>query len=181
MHSHPALAQDHPAAKPAPDPEPDVLVLSNGDTLHGKFVSEIAGKVTFHSDPLGDVSLGWDKIKELHTGQKFAVLENTANVRSKKAARQIPVGTLEVANGTVTVHADSTAAAAPVPVKNANYIMDTAELDKQVNHEPGFFSGWNGAATRRSNAGDRDAKPVHRVGGRWPGTGCPNRELAQPA
>jgi hypothetical protein len=143
----PARAQDHPAAKPAPDPEPDVLVLSNGDTLHGKLVSEIAGKVTFHSDPLGDVSLGWDKIKELHTSQKFAVLENTANVRSKKAARQIPVGTLEVAKGTVTVHADSTAAAAPVPVKNATYIMDTAELDKQVNHEPGFFSGWNGAAS----------------------------------
>jgi hypothetical protein len=25
--------------------------------------------------------------------------------------------------------------------------MDTAALDKQVNHSPGFFSGWNGAAT----------------------------------
>jgi hypothetical protein len=143
----PVRAQDHPAAKPAPNPEPDVLLLGNGDTLHGKFVSEIAGKVTFHSDPLGDVSLGWDKIKELHTSQKFAVLENTANVRSKKEARQIPVGTLEVAQGMVTVHPDSTAAEAPVPVKNATYIMDAAELDKQVNHEPGFFSGWNGAAT----------------------------------
>jgi len=140
-------AQDHPAAKPAPNPEPDVLVLSNGDTLHGKFVSEIAGKVTFHSDPLGDVSLGWDKVKELHTTKKFAVLENTANVRSKKAARQIPVGTLEVVQGAVTVHPDSATAEAPLPVKNATYIMDAAELDKQVNHEPGFFSGWNGAAT----------------------------------
>ena len=54
-------AQGNPASKPepkpAPKPEPDILVLSNGDTLHGKFVSEIAGKVTFHCDPLGDVSL----------------------------------------------------------------------------------------------------------------------------
>ena len=50
-----------------------MLILSNGDTLHGKFVSSIQGKITFHSDPLGDVSLAWDKVKELHTTEKFAV------------------------------------------------------------------------------------------------------------
>ena len=54
------------AAQAAAAP-PDVLVLVNGDTLHGKFVNAIDGKVTFHSDPLGDVNLEWDKIKELHT------------------------------------------------------------------------------------------------------------------
>src|ERR1017187_6967124 len=81
--------------KPAENPVPDVLVLSNGDTLHGKLVSEVAGKATFHSDPLGDVSLDWDKIKELHTNQKFAVLDDKVKSRSKKAARQIPEGTLD--------------------------------------------------------------------------------------
>jgi hypothetical protein len=133
--------------KPAENPVPDVLVLSNGDTLHGKLVSEVAGKVTFHSDPLGDVSLDWDKIKELHTNQKFAVLDDKVKSRSKKAARQIPEGTLDVADQAVTIHPENAAAAAPIPVKNAPYIMDAAELDKQVNHEPGFFAGWNGAAT----------------------------------
>ena len=58
--------QGRPGQKSAPNPAPDVLVLSNGDTLHGKFVSETAGKVTFHSDPLGDISVSWDKIKEMH-------------------------------------------------------------------------------------------------------------------
>jgi hypothetical protein len=133
--------------KPAANPDSDVLVLSNGDTLHGKFVSEVAGKVTFHSDPLGDVSLGWDKIKELHTNQKFAVLDDKVKSRGKKAARQIPEGTLDVADQAVTVHPENAAAAAPIPVKNAQFIMDAAALDKQLNHEPGFFSGWNGAAT----------------------------------
>src|SRR5271170_8401433 len=61
----------------APNPAPDVLILSNGDTLHGKFVSETGGKVTFHCDPLGDVTLGWDKIKELHVSEKFGVLSQT--------------------------------------------------------------------------------------------------------
>jgi hypothetical protein len=133
--------------KPATNPDSDVLVLSNGDTLHGKFVSEVAGKVTFHSDPLGDVSLGWDKIKELQTNQKFAVLDDKVKSRGRKAARQIPEGTLDVADQAVTVHPENAAAAAPIPVKNAQFIMDAAALEKQLNHEPGFFSGWNGAAT----------------------------------
>jgi hypothetical protein len=124
-----------------------VLVLSNGDTLHGKFVNEIAGKVTFHCDPLGDVSLGWDKIKELHTGQKFAILNDKVKLRGKKQALQIPAGTLEVANQTLTVHPENAEAPPPIPVKDAQFIMDPAALDKQINREPGFFTGWNGAAT----------------------------------
>ncbi len=32
-------------------------------------------------------------------------------------------------------------------MKDAAVIVDAAELDKQLNHEPNFFTGWNGAAT----------------------------------
>lgn len=134
-------------AKPAPNPESDVLVLSNGDTLHGKLVSVIAGKVTFHCDPLGDISLGWDKIKELHSNRNFAVVESSTKLRGIKDTHQIPVGTVEVANQAITVHPENASAQAPVPVKNAQFILDPAALDKQINHQPGFFSGWNGSAT----------------------------------
>jgi Protein of unknown function, DUF481 len=134
-------------SKAAANPEPDVLVLSNGDTLHGKFVNEIAGKVTFHSDALGDVSVGWDKIKELHTSEQFAVLSDQQKVHGRKAVSALPVGTVEVENQAVTVHPENAPAPAPIPVKHAQYIMDEATLDKQVNHEPGLLSGWNGAAT----------------------------------
>ena len=137
----PALAQDKPA------PKPDVLVLSNGDTLHGKFVSEIAGKVTFHSESLGNITLGWNKIKELHTSQKFAVLTSHPTEHTRAAARQFPVGTLNVADQTLTLQPENAPALAAIPVKDTQYIMDAAELDKQVNHQPGFFSAWNGAAT----------------------------------
>src|ERR1035438_9836557 len=75
----------------ASSPAPDVLVLSNGDTLHGKLVSELGGKVTFHSDPLGDISLSWDKIKELHSNQKFAVLDKNVKLRGRKTAGNIPI------------------------------------------------------------------------------------------
>jgi hypothetical protein len=134
------------AKPPAPNPAPDVLVLSNGDTLHGKFVNEVSGKVTFHSDPLGDVSVTWDKIKELHTTQKFAVLASTAKLRGKKGEQQIPVGTIDMTDQAVTVHSEN-AAPPPIPTKNTQYVVDEPTLNKQAFHEPGFFTGWNGAAT----------------------------------
>ncbi len=140
-------AQSQPAAPEPANPAPDVLVLSNGDTLHGKFVSETAGKVTFHSDPLGDISVPWDKIKELHATERFGVLNSTVKARGKQAAGQIPVGTLDVTNQAVTVHPANAAATAPIPVTDAQYIVDEPTLNKQVYHQPGFFSGWNGPAT----------------------------------
>jgi Protein of unknown function, DUF481 len=139
-------AQSKPAA-PAANPAPDVLVLSNGDTLHGKFVSATAGKVTFHCDPLGDISLSWDKIKELHATEQFGVLNQTIALSEKQRHIQLPVGTIDVADQLVTVHPENAPLPAPIPIKNAQYIMDNATLDKQINHEPNFFTGWNGSAT----------------------------------
>lgn len=129
-------------------PEADTLVLSNGDVLHGKLVEEAGGTVTFHSDPLGDVKLTWDKIKELHAGENFAVLNAHTKNRGRKAAEKLPAGSIDVANGAVSVRAtNGQATPAPIPVKDAAVIVESAELDKQLNHEPSFFTGWNGAAT----------------------------------
>jgi hypothetical protein len=127
--------------------DPDVLVLSNGDRLHGKFVKVIDGKVTFHTDAFGDMTLGWDKIKELHTSEKYAILSTQEKAPSKKVARQLPTGTVAVENQAITLQTDNGTSAPPIPVKQAQYIMDAATLDKQINHEPGFLSAWEGAAT----------------------------------
>jgi hypothetical protein len=125
----------------------DVLVLSNGDMLHGKFVNEIDGKVTFHTDALGDLTLGWDKIKELRTSQKFAVLSDQEKPPSKNAARRPPTGSIAVENQAVTVQPEGGPAELPIDVKHARFIMDAESLDKQVNREPGLLSAWAGAAT----------------------------------
>jgi hypothetical protein len=135
------------AAQAKPATTPDVLVLSNGDTLHGAFVSEIAGKVTFHSDVLGDVSLGWDKIKELHSSQKFAVVNDQEKPLGRKAERRMVTGSIDVVDQAVTIRPEGAPAQAAIPVEHAQFIMDAATLDKQLNHEPGFFQAWTGAAT----------------------------------
>src|SRR6478735_2107302 len=137
------LQRTQAQAKPAPDE----LVLSNGDTLHGKLVSSAEGKIVFHSDPLGDVTLGWDKVKELHTNGKFAVLGKNENVLKKSEAAKIPLGTVEMSNQSITVHPANAPAIAPMPVGNAQFIVDEAALDQQLHHRPGFFAGWNGAIT----------------------------------
>jgi hypothetical protein len=134
------------AAQAAAAPQ-DVLVLSNGDTLHGKFVNAIDGKVTFHCDPLGGLTLEWAKIKELHTDGNFAVFDKTVKIHGKRGAAALPTGTLEVANKSLTLHTKDGAAPAPIPVDNAEFIMDKAVLDKELYHHPGVFEGWNGAAT----------------------------------
>jgi Protein of unknown function, DUF481 len=142
-----ALACGAQSKAPAPNTAPDVLVLSNGDTLHGKFVNALGGKVTFHSDPLGNISLPWTSIKELHTTEKFAVLNSTVKQRGRKSIGQVPKGTLDVADQAVTVHSENTAPLAPIPVKDAQFILDEPTFEKNVIHQPGFLSGWNGAAT----------------------------------
>jgi hypothetical protein len=126
---------------------PDALVLSNGDTLHGKLVKEADGKITFHSDALGDISIGWDKIKELHANGNYAVLQNNAKIRTKKSEAQLPAVALEVTNNTFAMHPENAQATTPIPVGNAEYILDKATIDKEINHHPGFATGWNGAAT----------------------------------
>jgi hypothetical protein len=137
-------AKAQPEKKPAAPP--DVLVLSDGDTLHGKFVNEIAGKVTFHTESLGDVTLTWDKIKELHTSERVGVLEqNFGGGKGKQAFAKVPTGTVDVSDGKLTVNSES--APASIPVAKVQFVMDEGVLRKQVLSEPGFFAGWNGAAT----------------------------------
>lgn len=125
---------------------PDVLVLANGDTLHGKLVNSIGGNVTFHSDMVGDLTVGWDKIKELHSSQKFAIIPKGVELQGKKKASQVPVGTVDVADKAVTVTGQN-APSAPIPVGEAAFIVDEPTVDKLLHHEPSFLQGWNGAAT----------------------------------
>jgi hypothetical protein len=137
--------------KPASTPAPDVLVLSNGDTLHGKFVSAINGTVTFHSDPLGDITLTWDKIKELQTGEKVAAIDKSVKLQGRHNAGKIPTGTVALQNKTVTVQPERGPALPPIPEENVPYIVDVTTMNKQINGHPSLLQGWNGSATAGAN------------------------------
>ena len=147
--------QDKPAdkapTKPAANAAPDVLVLADGDTLHGKLVNVVDGTVKFHTADLGDVSVKWSNVKELHTGEVFGVFNKSVRVRGRKDAGRIPLGTIDVENQSVIIRAQHGAAPAStlasIPEANTSYIVDQDTLDKQIYHHPNFLTGWNGAAT----------------------------------
>src|SRR4051812_38141283 len=142
-----AVAMMSTASGIAQSADPDVLVLNNGDTLHGKLVNASDGKISFHSDSLGDLSVSWDKIRELRTAGSYAVFDKAIKIHTKKEAGSIPVGQLEIQNNSIAIRPEKAAAPAPVPVANAQYIMDAGMLEKQLYRQPGLFTGWNGAAT----------------------------------
>ncbi|MGH9589840.1 MAG: DUF481 domain-containing protein [Terracidiphilus sp.] len=126
---------------------PDVLVLNNGDTLHGKLVSAIGGKVTFETEGAGDITLSWSKIKELRTGENFAVLSNNSGLRTRKQQGAIPAGTLVMENQQITVHPSGGSALAPMPVAGAQYVIAANQLEKEATGRPSLLAGWSGAAT----------------------------------
>lgn len=103
--------------------------------------------MNFHNDALGDLSVSWDKVKELHTAEPFAVVDKNVKLHGRKSEGSIPEGTLDVENQNVAVKPASGAAPSPIATKDAVFVIDGATLDKDIHHQPGFLSGWNGAAT----------------------------------
>lgn len=125
---------------------PDVIVFTNGDQLSGKFIRAVAGDVAFHSDIVGDISIGWDKIKELRTAQKVAVLEKGVQLQRHRIPANLPIGTVSVADQQITIQS-ATATIPAIPVKNAQYVVEETTLNKELRGHPGFFQAWQGTAT----------------------------------
>lgn len=142
-----ALPLRRAAAQAKSASAPDLLVLANGDRISGKFVREVGGTVTFHDDILGDISVPWSKIRELHTQTKMAVLTHSIPGHIHQLPANLPQGTLAVQAGMITVQPENNATIAPIPIANAQYIVDEADLQKQLFGHPSFFTGWNGGAT----------------------------------
>jgi hypothetical protein len=130
-----------------PPATPDVLVFANGDQLTGKLVNSAGGKVTFHSDMAGDLTLDWANIKEIRTPQKFAVIEKGVKPSKKTPEGLVPNGTITIADQAVRVHPDSGAVPAPIPVKDIDFLIDQTTFLSKVKTEPGFFYAWHGSAT----------------------------------
>jgi hypothetical protein len=141
----PAHAQS--AADKSATPVPDVIVFANGDQLTGKLLREVGGKVTFHSDIAGDVTVTWDKIKSIHSSQQFAVIQQGQHVNPKTADGNIAQGVVQVQDDQVKVATGTGGATKDIPVKNAEYMIDEATYGKEVHRNPGFLYGWNGSFT----------------------------------
>lgn len=135
-----------PARAQAPAPRPDVLVFANGDQLTGKLTEVINGKVTFHSDMLGDVTVSLDRVKSLRTSQPFAVIRQGQVVTNTTPDAAVPRGPLTIANQQVQVE-EGGGGAANVPEAQVQYVVEQAAYESQMHGRAGVFGGWSGALT----------------------------------
>ena len=130
-----------------PKPEPDTLILTDGEKLIGQFVRSTGSSLTFKSDLAGEVTVDWSKVQELRSANKFAVIEKGVQLHNKEDVGSVPQGNLTVANQQLQVAAQPQASPQSVPLSNAAYVLDEATFRKNLLESPGFFGGWKGALT----------------------------------
>jgi len=139
-----AQAQAHKAEKPADNQ--DTITLSNGDMLTGKVGKVTLGKVSFHDDVLGDLTIPLSKIKIMHTTTAFAAGSTTDRLTKKHVAEQVPVGKVLIENQTLTV-TPAKGSVREFPAKNLSFMLDEAAYQRELHNESDFFYGWYGTAT----------------------------------
>ena len=126
--------------------EPDVLILIDGEKLIGHFEKSIGRSATFKSDLAGEVTVDWNKVKELHTSGKFAVVKKDTKLRWRHQM-DIPQGSISLADQKIQIQAEKQPEAVSVPVGNISEVIDQATFEKAVLQKPGISEGWKGSAT----------------------------------
>ena len=131
-----------PETVPAQVPTPDVLLFTNGDQLTGKLLRAVGGSAIFKSDMAGEVTIPFDKVKELRSGSQFAVLRKNGPVRGAA----VDVGAVRMAEKNVEVTRISQGVVT-IPAAQVQYVIDRATYDRSVARVAGPLEGWSGAAT----------------------------------
>lgn len=139
----PALAALMQAQAP---PAPDTLVFTNGEKLIGVFVRSSGGNVVFKSDSLGEVTVPWAKVQEVHSSRKFAVVPKDVKLGRRSDLSKVPQGAITVTAQTVTLAPES-GPPVTMPVGEATHILDDATFRQDILHNPGFLEDWKGAVT----------------------------------
>ncbi len=125
---------------------PDTITFNDGEQLAGKLISILGGKVTFHSDILGNVTVPLEKVKALNTARPFAVVEKNQRVTRKTAVEQIPVGNVALKDKSVSVSPPH-AAEKSFPANQIGSLLDAATFNREVRNESDFLYGWAGSIT----------------------------------
>lgn len=130
------------SAKPAPDE----LIFVDGERLLGHFERSDKDTVTFKSDMAGQIKAPWSNIKELHSGNRFAVIPKGFRFgRQHEDVSHIPQGNIAVTDQKVAI-SDGTASGAAFPVSDTDYVIDDKQFTQSLKR-PAVFADWKGSVT----------------------------------
>lgn len=132
--------------QPANNAPPDTLILNDGQTLTGHFVGASGGKATFHQDVLGDLTVDWSKIRELHARGRYAVVNKELELRPGMELARVPMGAVDMTNQMLTVNPGGGAAPQTFGVADLTQVAEEAAFRKEV-APASFFQEWKGAVT----------------------------------
>ncbi len=141
-----AIAEDPPKSQP-PKTSPDIIIFANGDQLTGQLQRVIDNNVTFHSDMAGDITVPFDKVKELRSSRQFAVIYKNQKIHRKTVERDLPFGTVSIEDKTIQVHPETGPQPQSIPFSNVSDVIDSKTFLEEVQHEPSIFSRWIGTLT----------------------------------
>jgi hypothetical protein len=133
-------------AQTLPKTQPDVLVLGDDERVIGHFVRASGSSVVFKSDLLGEVTVDWAKIRELHTTGQYAVVEKNIRLDRRADTAKVPKGSFEMSNQTITMRTE-TGVARTIPVVNSAQVIEADVFEKHLEQTPGFTEAWNGTVT----------------------------------
>jgi hypothetical protein len=144
-------AQAPPNSQSEPKPEPDVLITTNGEKLIGHLVRSAGASVSFHSDTLGDVTVDWSSIQELHSPKRFAVIRKGVELHREADAAAVAQGTIAMTGQVIAVNPSGGQAAQTIPVGDAGYVVDASSFENTWEHNTGFLEDWTGTVTAGSS------------------------------
>jgi hypothetical protein len=135
------------AQTPAPKPDPDTLLFTDGEKLIGHFVRSTGDNVIFKSDALGEQTIPWTKVKELHAAERYVVVGKSVKLTRHTDISGLPKGSVSAADQTLVLEPAPGAPPQRIPVAEAAHVVDEATFQNVLFHSPGFFEDWRGAVT----------------------------------
>jgi hypothetical protein len=130
----------------AAKPQPDNLLLKDGERLIGHVSGGDGSALSFHSDLAGDVTVKWSDVRELHTNQKLAVIPKGVKLKRREVAATAPQGPVSATAETITITRD-TGQPLTQPVTYIAHLVDAPTFARVVARNPGIFEDWNGTVT----------------------------------
>jgi len=132
--------------KPAEKPQPDVIIFADGEKLVGQLERSNGASLTFKSDAVGEITVDWSKVQELHSNRSFALIPKNVIFKRHGDTSAIPEGAITMTDQQLTVTPDG-GAPKTLAVAESARVIDDASFKNAVSRQPGFFHDWKGTVT----------------------------------
>ena len=122
----------------------DTVTFENGEKLAGHFDGVTNGAAKFKSDQLGEIAIDLNKLQELRSTEKFALIRKGVKLRKHETDGNVPRGTISITNQMVQIDPGNGQPVQMVAIGDVDDIVEEATFLGAF-RSPGIFHDWKGA------------------------------------